>query len=193
MMSSPAVNQLLQRSTPLRKKAARLRSWLSSWIGRKAGGKKSRGWGIPSSRYSDGANCSTVMPDHSNQRIARLGEQCVETESIERMPRAAEDVLDFVADQFLNPGTGLSQILPGIKLLGVFKQMLAEGRRQGQAQIGIDVDLGATNAPGNFDVRLGHTRGVLAQFAAVLVDLLHEIFGNARGAVKHQRIITQPG
>src|ERR1035438_5410587 len=99
---------------------------------------------------------------------------------IKGMSRAAEDVAYLVPHQLFDPRTGWAEILAWIELLRVFRECLPDARRHREAQIRVNIDLGAAGAPGDFDVRLRHTRGVGSQLAAVLVDLLHQVLGHAR-------------
>ena len=98
-----------------------------------------------------------------------------------------------MAHEFLHGLAGGPEILAGIELLGLGHEHLADRSRHGQTQVGVDVDLGATHAAGHFDVGLGHTGGLFAEVATVLVDLLGEILGNRGGSVQHQRVVTHAG
>jgi hypothetical protein len=88
---------------------------------------------------------------------------------------AAEDIAHLVAHQFLDARAGGAEILAGIKLLRVLEKALADGGRHGQAQVGVNVDLGATDTARNFDVLLRDAGGVFAEFAAVFVDFLDKV------------------
>src|ERR1019366_9868372 len=110
---------------------------------------------------------------------------------IKRMSRAAEDVAYLVPHQLFDPRAGWAEILAWIEFLWVLGESLPDARRHGQAQIRINIDLGAAGAPGDFDVWLRHARRVGSQLAAVLVDLLDQVLGDARSPVQHQRIIAE--
>src|ERR1017187_8920617 len=110
---------------------------------------------------------------------------------IKRMSRAAEDVAYLVPHQLFDPRAGWAEILAWIELLRVFRECLPDGRGHCQAQIRVNIDLGAAGAPGDFDVRLRHARRIGSQLAAVLIDLLHQVLGDARSPVQHQRIIAE--
>src|ERR1035438_4740926 len=98
---------------------------------------------------------------------------------IKGMSRAAEDVAYLVPHQLFDPRTGWAEILAWIEFLWVLRESLPNGRRHGQAQVRVDIDLGAAGAPGDFDVRLRHARRIGSQLAAVLIDLLHQVLGDA--------------
>ena len=70
------------------------------------------------------------------------------------MTGATKHVFNFVTDQFFYAGTGRPEIFPRIKFFGIIVKCLTDGSRHCQAKIGIDVDFGATNAPGDFTVQL---------------------------------------
>src|SRR5437773_226903 len=75
MTLSRAASPRLRPSRPSKKKAAGWHSWWCSWIGKKEAERRSKRWGIRSLRYSNVASCSKTMPDHINERIARLRER----------------------------------------------------------------------------------------------------------------------
>ena len=95
------------------------------------------------------------------------------------MTGAAEHVTDLVANEVFDLVASRSEVFSGVKFFRVFGEGLADGGGHGEAEIGIDVDLGATDAPGDFDIGFGDTCGVGAHFAAVFVDLFDEILGDA--------------
>ena len=109
------------------------------------------------------------------------------------MPSAAQHVAHFVSHQFFHLGAGRGQILARIKLLGILSQHLADGGGHGHAQVGVDVDLGATDPARDFNVRLGHARRVFAHLAAVFVDFLCDVLGYAGGTVEDEGIVTETG
>src|ERR1041385_7040524 len=81
--------------------------------------------------------------------------------SVERMARTAKDVPDFVPDEIFDLGPSRAEVLARIELLGRFNKDLANGGGHGQAQIGVDIDFGATDPPGHFNVRFRDPGGVL--------------------------------
>src|SRR5215472_6811690 len=113
------------------------------------------------------------------------------TSLIEGVAGATEDVANLVADQLLHMRARWAEIFSRIKFLRVFGEGFSDACRQGQAQVGVNIDLGAAGAPGDLDVGLGNAGGVGAELAAVLINLLDEILGNTGGAMEHERIITQ--
>src|SRR6185436_3355307 len=76
--------------------------------------------------------------------------------SVERLARAAEDVFDFVPDEFFHFVSRGAEIFARIELLRIFGERLSDGGGHGHAKIGVDVHLGATDSPGDFDVGFGH-------------------------------------
>jgi len=98
-----------------------------------------------------------------------------------------------VAHQFLDVVAGGAEVFARVEFLGVFEKDLADAGRQRQTEVGVDIDLGAADAAGDLDIRLGNPGGVGAHFAAVFVDFLDQFLGNAGGTVKDQGIIAQAG
>src|SRR5450759_3218832 len=111
---------------------------------------------------------------------------------VKGMTGAAKHVFEFVPDKVFNRLTGRAKIFARIKFLRIFREYLADAGGHGQAQIGVNVDLRATHAPRDFDVRFRHALGI-GHLAAVFVDLGHEILRHAGSAMQHQRIITHAG
>ena len=93
--------------------------------------------------------------------------------------------------QFLYFGSRRSEVFSRIEFLWVFGEGFSDARSHGQAQVGVDIDLGAANAASDFDVGLGNPGGVGAQFAAVLVDFLDQVLRDTGSPVEHEWIITQ--
>ena len=89
--------------------------------------------------------------------------------SVKGMASATEDVADLVADQFFDAGTGRAEVFARIEFFGVLGEDLADAGGQGQAQVGINIDLGATGAAGDFDVGLGHAGGVVPSLPPYLL------------------------
>jgi len=112
--------------------------------------------------------------------------------SVERVTGAAEHVLDLVPDEVFDALTGRAHVLARIEFLRVFGEHLADAGGHGHAEVGVDVDLGATHAAGHFDVGFRHALRV-GHLAAVLVDLGDEILRHAGGSVQHERIIAEVG
>ncbi len=112
---------------------------------------------------------------------------------IERVSGAAEDVLDFVADEFFDLGASGGEVFAGVEFFRVFGHDLADGGGQGEAEVGIDIDLGDAGAAGDFDIGFGDAGGVFAQFTAVVVDFGDEVFGDAGGAVEDEWVIAEAG
>ena len=107
------------------------------------------------------------------------------------MARAAKHVLNLVANELLDLRAGRPQVFARVEFFGVFGKRLANGRGHGQAKVGIDVHLGASGPARDFDVGFRYAGGVGAQLAAIFIDFLSQILGDAGGAVQHQRVIAQ--
>jgi hypothetical protein len=112
---------------------------------------------------------------------------------IEGVAGGAEDVFDFVADEFFDFGPGGGEVLAGVEFLRILEEDFADGGGHGEAKVGVDVDLGATGAAGDFDIGFGNAGGVFAEFATVFVDVGDEVFGNRGGSVEDERVITEAG
>src|SRR5213593_636234 len=110
--------------------------------------------------------------------------------SVKSMSRAAEYVAHLVADQFLDLRPCWPKIFSRIEFLWVLRESVAQSGSHRQTQVGVDIHFRATDAPGDFNVRLGHPGRVRAELATVLVNLFDQIFRHARSAVQHQGIIT---
>ena len=76
---------------------------------------------------------------------------------------ASENVADFVADQFFHARAGGTEVFARVEFLWVLKHALADGGGHGEAQIGVNVDFGATDAAGDFNIGLRHAGGVFTQ------------------------------
>lgn len=109
------------------------------------------------------------------------------------MTGAAEDRTEFVADQFLDPFSGGTEVFTGIEFLGIEGHGLTDAGGHGEAEVGIDIDLGATGAAGDFDIGFGDAGGVGAEVTAELVDFGDQIFGDGGGAVEDEGIIAETG
>src|SRR3954463_3646716 len=109
------------------------------------------------------------------------------------MACAAQHVADFVPHEFFYFGASGAKEFAGIKFFWIFGKDFADGGSHSEAQVGVDVHLGAAHAPGYFDVTLWDTSGFLAHVSTILVDLFHDLFWNAGSAVENQRIIAETG
>src|SRR5207245_945054 len=78
---------------------------------------------------------------------------------IEGVAGAAEDVADFVADQFFDFGTGRAEIFAGVEFFGVLGKDPPNRGGHGEAEVGVNVDLGAADPTGGFDVGLRDAGG----------------------------------
>jgi len=105
---------------------------------------------------------------------------------------AAKDVLDFVPDEVFDFGAGRAEVFTGVKFFRTFRDYFPYGRRHGEAQVGVNVYLGATSAARDFNVGLGHTLGI-GHFTPVFVDFLDQVFRHARRAVQYEWIIAETG
>ena len=113
-------------------------------------------------------------------------------ELVEGVTGAAKDVLDFVLDEFLHFRAGRAEVFPWIKFLRAFDEHLSNGGGHRKAQVGVNVDLRATNASGNFNVGFRHALGI-GHLSAVFIDFGDEFLRNAGSAVQHERIIAKTG
>ena len=109
------------------------------------------------------------------------------------MPGAAKDVTDLMAHEFFDLDPSRGEVFARIEFFRFLRENLPDAGGKRQAQVGVNVDLGATETASGFDVGFGHAGGVLTQFAAVFIDFLDEGFGHAGGAVQHEGIITHTG
>jgi len=101
---------------------------------------------------------------------------------------AAEDVFDLMPDEFLHARPGRAEVLARIEFFGDSKKTLRMPGRQGQAEVGVNVHLGATGAAGDFDVRFGAPPAASSpSLPPYFVDLEDEVLGHAGGAVEDQR------
>src|SRR5687768_7380372 len=94
---------------------------------------------------------------------------------VESVAGAAKDVFDFVADEFFDLGPGGREILARIEFFRVIEQHFADGSSHGETQVGVDIDLGATDPTSDFDICFRNTRGVLAHFATVFINFRDEV------------------
>ena len=81
----------------------------------------------------------------------------------------------------------------GSNSFGFSNEGLADAGGHGEAQVGVDVHLGAAGSPGDFDVGLGDAGGVLAERATEFVDFLGELLRDAGGSVEDEGIIAETG
>src|SRR5829696_3061449 len=90
--------------------------------------------------------------------------------SVEGVTGAAKDVFNLVADELFDCLASWPEILARIELFGIFPHCFADSGGHGQAQIGIDVDLGAAGSASNFDVAFRNAGGVSAELTPVFVN-----------------------
>ena len=76
------------------------------------------------------------------------------------MAGAAKHVPNLVPNEFLHGGSGGAKVFPRIKFLWIFGENLADACRHGNAQIRVNIHLGAAGPPGDFDIRLGDPLGI---------------------------------
>jgi len=105
---------------------------------------------------------------------------------------AAENVLDLVADEVFDGLAGGAHIFTRIEFTGLFREYFSNAGGHGHAQVGVDVDLGATDAAGDFDVGFGNALGI-RHFTTILVDLRDEVLGDAGRTVQHEGIVAEVG
>src|SRR6266436_10360609 len=111
--------------------------------------------------------------------------QFVARSLIESMSRAAKDITYLVADKFLNFGPCRAKVFAGVKFLGILGERFANRCCHGEAEVSVDIHLGAAGATSNFDVGLGDACRLTPQFATVFIDLLDQVFRNTRGSVQY--------
>ena len=112
---------------------------------------------------------------------------------IKRVARTTENIAHLMTHEFFNASAAGAEIFARIEFFRVFAKGFPDAGRQGEAQIGVDIHLGAADATGDLNVRLGHASRIGAHFAAVFVDFLHEILRHAGSPVQHQWIIPKSG
>src|SRR5437899_1303679 len=76
--------------------------------------------------------------------------------SIECMSRTAKDIPYLMTHKFLHFHAGRPKVFPRVKLFRILGERFADPGRHGEPKVRVDIHLGATDAPRNFDVRLGH-------------------------------------
>src|SRR5215203_1093259 len=85
-------------------------------------------------------------------------------------------------DDLLHRGAGWLEVVAGVELRRILGERLADGARRRQAQVRIDVDLPHAVLYPLLDLAHRHApRGIY--LPAILVDDVHELFGDARRAV----------
>lgn len=109
------------------------------------------------------------------------------------MTGAAEDAAEFMADQFLDLFAGGAEVLTGIECIRIEGHGFADTGGHGEAEVGIDIDLGTAGAAGDFDIGFGDAGGVLAEVAAELVDFGDQILRDGGSAVQDEGVIAEAG
>ena len=113
---------------------------------------------------------------------------------IERVPGAAENIFDFVADQVFDLVAGGAEDICAGQIPLDFRRTTLRmaavmARRRSVSMLTLvqpvrrATSMSASGTPAVSS----------AQFAAVFVDFLGQFLRHARSAVQHQRIIAQPG
>ena len=85
---------------------------------------------------------------------------------------------------------GRSQILTGIEVTGVLREVFADGCRHGQTQVRINVDFADTESS-RFQQHVFRNALGSVQFAAVLVAFFYERRNDGRSAMQYQRVTGQ--
>ena len=96
----------------------------------------------------------------------------------------AEDFLDLVLDEFADVVASRRDVLARIEVLGMLLEVLADARRHGEAQVGVDVDLADCRLRRFSQLILGNAYGV-GEIAVVVVDDLDVLGNDGRGAVQY--------
>jgi hypothetical protein len=112
---------------------------------------------------------------------------------IKGVPGTAKHVANFVTHQFLYLPSGWSQKFPRIEFLRVFRENSSDGGGHCQPQVRINIYFRASDAAGDFNVRLRDAGGIGAEFSAVLIDFLDQILRDAGGSVQNEGIIAEAG
>ena len=99
---------------------------------------------------------------------------------------AAKYINDLMGDHILDRLTGGLEVLPGIKMIRMFRKVLTDNRGHGQTDIGVDVDL-ADSAAGCLTELLFRNADSTGHVSAVLVDLGNEFLRHGRRTVEHDR------
>ena len=96
----------------------------------------------------------------------------------------AEHVDDLVLDHFLHVGAGIAEVLARVKVRRILGEVFSDGGREGDAQVGVDVDLADGKRGGLFELGFGDADGV-GHGTAVLVDDGDLFLRHAGSAVEH--------
>ena len=87
-------------------------------------------------------------------------------------------------DEFADVVASRRDVLARIEVLGMLLEVLADARRHGEAQVGVDVDLADGRLRRFSQLILGNAYGV-GEIAVVVVDDLDVLGNDGRGAVQH--------
>ena len=102
------------------------------------------------------------------------------------MAGGAEDFAVLAHVQLLEGFAGGAEIFARVEFFGLVVEDLTNGGGHGETAIAVDIDLADGALRGFAELVFADTDGVF-QFAAVLVDDLHEILRDGAGAVEDDR------
>ena len=99
------------------------------------------------------------------------------TAPILRLARATENVVDLMLYHVLDCGSGGSEILTGIEMLGMLCEVLTDGCGHRKTEVGVDINLADSHLSCLCKLGLGDTDSV-GHVSAVGVDFLNELLRN---------------
>src|SRR5688572_6207037 len=84
-------------------------------------------------------------------------------DSIKCVAGTAQNVSDLVSNQFFDSRSSWSKVLARIELFGCFPKCFSKRCRHGEPEIRVDVNFGAAESTGDFDVRFRHSCCVFSE------------------------------
>ena len=99
---------------------------------------------------------------------------------------AAEDIDDLVSDHVLDSLTGGLEVLPGIEMIRMLREILADDSGHRQTNVRVNVDLADSAGSSLTELLLRDTDGA-GHVAAVLIDLGNELLRDGGRTVQHDR------
>jgi len=111
--------------------------------------------------------------------------------SVGSVPRGPEHLFVFVYHQLLEGLPGRAEVLARVELARILGEHLADQRGDGQASVGVDVDLAHGRGGRPAELRLAHAHRALP-LASIGVDHLHKLREHRGGAVQHDREAREP-
>ena len=98
----------------------------------------------------------------------------------------AEDINDLMSDHVLDRLAGGLEILPGIEMIRMLREVLADHGSHCKTDIGVNVDL-ADSTAGRLAELFFRNADCAGHIAAVLVDFRDELLRNGRRTMEHDR------